>query len=409
MVMKIYFFLLFSALPLTGMAQLLEFQSAKKLPSGINSTGEEGLPILSPDGKQLFFTRALYSGNVGGRFSGHDVWYSEFSSQGWKNSNNRLPDINNTGHNAIIGMSRDGNTRYFMNASPKEKMNGIYITKQINHYWTHPEFVPVPGIENQKFIGVFVSPDFDVMIFSMDAPDSRGNEDLYYSVKSSTGIWSVPKNMGATINTGGFEISPFLSADKKRLFFASNGHGGEGDADIFYSERLYNSWETWSLPVNLGKGVNSKKFDAYFSIYGDSIAYFASNRDGRFSDLYETKVAYGKTVLAAGQRYLSLAEWNRVIGKNVSRGLSFSSKSVALNASQRELLFFIANKLQLQKDIRFHLVVKEEETSAFTAARLNAISEYLIQSGIDAERIISEQVEPVAKSQQGIVEIRLIN
>ena len=409
MVRKIYIFLFFSAFPLMGVSQLLEFHSLKKLSSAINSIGEEGLPLLSPNGKQLFFTRALYDGNSGGKFSGQDVWYSEITANGWKNSNNTLININNEGHNAIIGLSRDGNTRYFMDASPKEKMNGIYIAKRINNYWTRPEFVWIPGIDNQDFLGIFVSPDFDVILFSMKTLDSRGEEDLYFSVKTSSGQWSVPKNMGATINTAGFEISPFLSADKKRLFFSSNGHGGEGDADIFYSERLYNSWETWSVPVNLGKVVNSKKFDAYFSIYGDSIAYFASNRDGKFSDLYEVKVAYGKTVLSGGQRYFTQEEWNRQIGSNVSDEISFPLQSGTLNASQKELLFYIANKLQFQKYILFHLVVKAEEAAEFTTARLNAISQHLTQSGIDPERIIVEQVGPIAKSEKwGIVEIRLI-
>lgn len=409
MVKKGSVFLFFSMLPLIGMAQLLEFHSSKKLSATVNSIGEEGLPMLSPDGKQLFFTRALYDGNSGGKFSGLDAWHSELSANGWKTSNNAFAsNMNNEGHNAIIGLSRDGNTRYFLNASPKEKMNGIYVSTRINKYWTRPEFVPIPGIDNQDFLGVFVSADFDVILFSMKGPDSRGEEDLYFSVKTTAGQWSVPKNMGTTINTTGFEISPFLSPDKKRLFFASNGHGGEGDADIFYSERLYNSWETWSLPVNLGKVVNSKKFDAYFSIYGDSIAYFASNRDGKFSDLYEVKVVHGKTVLAAGQRYLNQNEWNRQIGSNVSDEISFPARSGALNASQKELLFFIANKLQLQKDISFHLVVKEEEIPEFTTARLNAVSEHLIQSGIDPERILVEQVEAIPKSERGVVEIRLI-
>jgi hypothetical protein len=253
-----------------------------------------------------------------------------------------------------------------------------------------------------------VSPDFDVMLFSMKAEDSRGEEDLYFSVKSSTGQWSVPKNMGTTINTNGYEISPFLSADKKRLYFASNGHGGEGDTDIFYSERLNNSWETWSLPVNAGKVLNSKKFDAYFSIYGDSIAYFASNRDGKFADLYEVKVSHIRTVLTSGQRYLSRAEWNRKLGGAVAHEILFPSGKTVLTPAQKELLFYIANKLQLEKDIDFHLVVKEEETPVSTESRLKAIVNHLVQSGIAEERIITEQVEPIAKTQQGKVEIRLI-
>ena len=409
MVTKIIILFILFVAPMATTAQLLKFQSVKKLPPSLNSTGEEGLPLLSPDGRHLFFTRALYAANSGGKFSGLDVWYSEASADAWKNPSNSLPaEINDDGHNAIIGMSRDGTKRYFLSAMPNQKVNGIYVTSRINNYWTRPEFVPIPGIDNQTFLGVYVSPDFDVILFSMKGSDSRGEEDIYFSVKNSANQWSVPRSLGATINTRGFEISPFLSPDKKRLYFASNGHGGEGDADIFYSERLYNSWETWSLPVNLGKEVNTKRFDAYFSIYGDSIAYFASNREGKYADLYEARVTHGKTVLASGQRYLSGDEWNRKLGGSVSNEVLFATRKGELNASQKELLFYIANKLQLEKGVLFHLIVREEESDSLSKRRLAAITEHLEQSGIGAERIIVEQVEPAQKAGQGKIEIRLI-
>lgn len=409
MVMRLIISVFFIAVPLVLSAQQQEFHSLKKLPPAVNSVGEETLPLLSHDGSQLFFSRALYAGNSGGKFTGLDAWFSKADEDSWKASSNDLPtEINNEGHNAIIGMSEDGSKIYFMSALTNEKMNGIYVTSRINNYWTRPQFVPVPGIDNQDFLGVYVSPDFEVMLFSMKAPDSRGEEDLYFSVKNSAGNWSVPRNMGTTLNTRGFEISPYLSADKKRLYFASNGHGGEGDADIFYSERLYHSWETWSLPVNLGKTVNSKKFDAYFSIYGDTIAYFASNRDGKYADIYEVLVSESRTVLAAGQRYLSASEWNRQLGGAVSNEILFPSRSATLSGSQKEVLFYIANKLQLQKGILFHLVATEEEDAELTKARLGAIREHLVQSGIDEGRIIIEQVDEIKKSDQGKVELRLI-
>ena len=409
MVRNIFLLLVAAVMPEIASSQLLEFDSVNKLPPAINSVGEESLPLLSPNGKELFFARALYAGNFGGKFSGLDAWYSEADGDHWKNPTNTLPaGINNGGHNVIVGISRDGAKRYFMSVSPHEKMNGIYATTRINNYWTRPEFVPIPGIDNRKFFGVFVSPDFDVMIFSMQGSDSQGEEDLYFSVKSSTGYWSAPKNMGTTINTKGFEISPYLSSDKNRLYFSSNGHGGEGDADIFFSERLHNSWETWSIPVNLGKGVNSKKFDAYFSIYGDSTAYFASNREGKYADIFQVNVKKARTVLASDQRYLSREEWNRELGGIVSNEVIFQLQKDVLSPSQKELLFYVANKLQLQKDILFHLVVKEEESHKLSSDRLQAITDHLVQSGITEDRIIVEQTEPIQNSRQGKIEIRLI-
>jgi outer membrane protein OmpA-like peptidoglycan-associated protein len=119
----------------------------------------------------------------------------------------------------------------------------------------------------------------------MKGKDSYGEEDLYVSLKDSFGKWTEPKNLGPTINTKGFEISPFLSPDKKRLFFSSNGHPGLGDADIFMTERLYESWDVWAKPQNLGNKVNSALFDAYFTIQ-DSVGYFSSTINKASAKIY---------------------------------------------------------------------------------------------------------------------------
>ncbi len=396
-------------IPLWVTAQSLEFHSLKKLSTDVNTVSEEAMPLRSPDGKRLYFTRALYAGNSGGKFSGTDVWVSKGGGDGWARASNSLSiRVNDSGHSVVVGMNNDGNKLYFVSAQTDKKMPGIYVTTQINSYWTRPELISIPGIENQNFVGVYVSPDFDVILLSMKASDSRGEEDLYFSVKDAAGRWSVPQSMGPTINTAGFEISPFLSADKRRLYFSSNGHGGEGDADIFYSDRLYNSWETWSVPVNLGKVVNSPKFDAYFSIYGDSVAYFCSNRESKFADIYQVSVSPTKTVLAPGQRYLSTREWNEVLGGAVAHEIVFDAGSTNLTPPQKELLFYIGNKLQLRRSIRFHLVVVEEDDPQHTQARLDAIKRQLTQSGIAESRIITEQVEKPGKTGKGKVMIKLI-
>ena len=46
--------------------------------------------------------------------------------------------------------------------------------------------------------------------------------DLYISFKKGENHWSEPKNLGTDVNSSRKEMTPFLSADKKKLFFASN-------------------------------------------------------------------------------------------------------------------------------------------------------------------------------------------
>lgn len=378
-------------------AQVFEFSNISKLPPTVNSNGEESMPLLSPDQSRLYFVRSIYDGNLGGKYSGQDIWCSEKTITGWKSANNKIKYINDRDNNVLIGLNSDGRTMYTLNSSPSAKLQGIYFSKLNDKGWSEPEFIPIPGIDNQDFVGMFVSPDYDVIFLSMRGGDNRGEEDLYVSIKSSIGEWSKPKNIGNTINTAGFEVSPFLSADKKRLFFSSNGHGGLGDADIFYSERLYNSWETWSAPVNLGAVVNSKKFDAYFSIYGDTVAYFTSNRDQQLSDIFKVDVSATNALLPSGKKYLTQAEWNSTVGKNVLQQLTFQNRNKTLTSAQKELLYFIAKKISDNKDIGIHLVVKQEEDADLTKTLLKEIYGELRQAGIDSNRIWEEQLKESIK------------
>jgi hypothetical protein len=388
--------------------QSLEFSNVTKLPPTINSSGEESMPLLSPDQSRLYFIRSVYDGNTGGKYAGQDIWVSEKKSDKWTTASNDLNMLNGRENDVLIGMKKDGRTLYTFRSTPSEKLEGIYFTTMVNNRWTSPAFVPIEGIDNDDFIGMFVSPDYDVLFISMKASDSRGEEDLYISLKEKSGAWTTPRNLGPTINTPGFEISPFLSPDKKRLFFASNGHEGFGDADLFYCERLYNSWETWSSPINLGPLVNSKKFDAYLSIYGDSVAYFVSNRDQQLSDIYRATVKVDPGLLSPGQKYLTQEEWNSAVGKNVLQKFTFAPQIKTLNSAQRELIYYIAKKISDKRDLNVHILVAEEEDPEITRERLKEIYGELRQAGIDAYRIKEDQkAEFIKRSDQGVIQLML--
>lgn len=386
-------------LPILSLAQGWDFSTAEKLSSGVNTEYEEAFPLLSPDGKTLYFSRILYPQNQGGKFSGSDIWISSFdqNKKVWQKAAT-AGKLNDRGNNAIIGVSADGNTLYTMSTTGAGKPNGIFFSRKIGSSWARPELIPIPGLDPNGFLSFYVSPEQEVIFISMKATDSRGEEDLYVSTKLSGNEWSRPKNLGSSINTAGFEISPYLSQDKKRLYFSSNGHKGFGDADVFYCDRLYNSWDTWSAPRNLGEKLNSKSFDAYFSLYGDSIAYFASNRGGKYSDIYRVKVVPGNEVLAFGQRYLTTEEITAALGANVSRRLTFEAKETGLTAAQKELLFFIANKLSQKRDINVQITVLEENNPALTDARINAVADELRASGVDNIRMLLTSNNPMKKA-----------
>ncbi|GEM_PF-824208 len=374
---------LFFSLPVAG--QVFEFEDPVPLPFNVNSDAQEVMPLLSHDGKKLYFARALYELNVGGRYAGHDIWESERTSSGWTRASNSDLRFNTKANEAVIGVGRDGNTIYLMRTMPDRKVNGVYVARKNRGVWSEPELIPIEGLESQQSLGFYMHPDGDVLLISMRASDSHGQEDLYISLKSTYGTWSKATNLGTAINTSGFEISPFLSNDKRSLYFSSNGHEGHGDADIFVSYRLYDSWETWTVPRNLGEKINSPKFDAYFALYGDSLAFFTSTRKERFADIYSTRVS--QAALQRDVVPLAEEEIDSLIGSNVARKVEFNERSTSLTANQRELLWYIATKLISQKDVRIMLVPCSEDDAEITNNRLNSIIAQLAGAGIEGSRI----------------------
>lgn len=268
------------------------FQHIRKLDSAFNSSAEEITPMLSPDGSQLYFVRSSHSENVGGLEAGQDIWVSERTADGgWSTPVNNLPTLNNGDNNAMTGFSLSGDTIFLINnysSYPRRKIGVSYSTLK-GDKWTNPREFGVDVKTGNDFYGIFVHSNQKVVLLSMMADHSLGEEDLYVSVREANGGWSKPIHLGGMINTPGFEISPFLSDDETTLFFASNGHSGYGNADIFMATRLDEGWANWSAPVNLGSEINSPGFDAYFFEQGGE-AFFSSNRDGAGADIYSSGV-----------------------------------------------------------------------------------------------------------------------
>lgn len=366
--------------------QELVFSEPVKLGSQINSDDEELAPLLSSDGKTLYFSRAFHARNTGGKFAGTDIWVSKKDENGnWLPASNAGSPWNNKRSNAVIGVNHDHTIVYLLNTYSYK--SGISFSKLNSGMWGEPEFIPIPGINRDDFVGIYVHPDFDVILISMKGPDSYGEEDLYVSLKDSFGKWTEPKNLGTTINTKGFEISPFLSLDKKRLFFSSNGHPGFGDADIFYCDRLFDSWETWSVPKNLGQRVNSKMYDAFFSTRSDSVAFFSSNREGKTANIFKTEISKSRQSMNFDRQYLTSKEVGELIGNAVSRKIVFEKGSSLLNSNQKEVLYFIASKLLAKTEIKFQLTTFDTDQSKLIKDRVDSIIEQLNSVGIDNYRI----------------------
>lgn len=281
-----YFFIL---LALNAPAQIYDFTDPLRFPGGINSSAEETNPVLSPDGKTIYFVRTFDVKNVGGIYD-QDIWMSRLELGLWGNVK-PIVNLNNKLNNALVAAIQDsiGSKLYLLSTytTDKDIRKGIAVSTLKDSVWGQPIKVAIPDLDiDGKYVSYFLSQNEDVLVFSFEGSDSEGEEDLYIATKSSEG-WNSPEHMGSSINSPGYEISPFLCPSNDTLYFASNGFKGEGDADIYYSIKK-GKWNNWSKPINLGKKINTPKFDAYLIKRGNEIIW-ASNRDGKDCDLYAAK------------------------------------------------------------------------------------------------------------------------
>jgi outer membrane protein OmpA-like peptidoglycan-associated protein len=265
----------------------MDLKSVEALPASVNTPSEEGYPLLSPDGR-LYFVRSLYDGNKGGKLAGQDIWYTERVGEGWSEPSNELGKLNNRFNNGVVGIADSGNVLY-LNSTYSNKHDyqiGLSTAKKVEKGWSIPQRVKMRGFDpRSRFFTFYVDDKNEVMLMSF-AKDDETDEDIYISLKKGL-TWSPPIPL-TSVNTGKAEFAPYLSEDGRVLYFTSDGYPGKGGFDIYMSRRLDDSWNNWSLPVSLPEPINSAKFDAYFTIRGTE-AFFSSNRDGEFADLYRAE------------------------------------------------------------------------------------------------------------------------
>lgn len=270
------------------------------LDKNVNSEFSELNPLLSPDGKTLYFSRKNHPDNVGGTKDREDIWYSELDSTGqWSLAKNLGRPLNNDEPNfinSIQSVTPDGRTALILlgnQYNEKGKMRaGVSISTNVGGSWSRP--VPLNIKNDYNFnerANYFLTNNRQTLLMSVEREDSRGERDLYVSFMQDDSVWTEPKNLGDVINSANDESAPFLAADDKTLYFSSNGFSGYGGNDIYVSRRLDDTWTNWSDPENLGPEINSPLEDLFFNIPATSeYAYYSRGVSENNTDIFRVKL-----------------------------------------------------------------------------------------------------------------------
>ncbi len=271
----------------------------EQLDKNVNSEYNELNPLLSPDGKTLYFSRRNHPENLGGINDKEDIWYSQLDSTGhWqlaKNMqqfNNESPNFINT----ISSVTPDGKSAIIVLGNKyidNNKMQaGVSISSNVNGSWTKPVALNIINDYNyDEKANYFLTNNRQTLILSVERDDSQGGRDLYVSFMNYDSVWSEPLNFGDIINTASEESAPFLASDDKTLYFSSNGFSGYGGNDIYVSKRLDDTWTNWTEPENLGPEINSPLEDLFFNIPALSeYAYYSRGVTESNMDIFRVKL-----------------------------------------------------------------------------------------------------------------------
>ena len=275
------------------------------LDNTVNTEYKELNPLLSPDGKTLYFSRQNHPQNIGGVKDKEDIWYSELDSAGrWQLARN-LGALNNDGPNfvnTIKAVTPDGKSAIMVLLGNKyldngKMLAGVSISSNVGGTWSKPVALNIINDYNYaEKANYFLADNRKTLLMSVERDDSQGDRDLYVTFMNADSSWSEPVNLGDVVNSAGEESAPFLASDDKTLYFSSTGFSGYGGNDVYVTRRLDDTWTNWSEPENLGPEINSPLEDLFFNIPADSeFAYYSRGLSETNADIFRVKLPIVKS------------------------------------------------------------------------------------------------------------------
>jgi outer membrane protein OmpA-like peptidoglycan-associated protein/Tfp pilus assembly protein PilF len=266
------------------------FFDPQKLDSTVNSADNEYWPSLSADANTLVFTRLV--GSSKGLDIQEDFFISEADSGRWLMAKDAGAPLNTSDNEGAQSIAANGKFMIYTVCNRRGVIGkcDLYFSEKFGDTWSAPQNIGPPINTKYKETQPCLSSDGRTLYFVSDRPGGFGKLDIWMSKQNINGEWMPPVNLGDSINTSGFESSPFIHHDNSTLYFSSNQHLGMGGFDIFYSRRNKN--DAWGKAVNMGYPINTFKDEIGLIVTakGD-LAFYSSDINSKTGkDIYSFKL-----------------------------------------------------------------------------------------------------------------------
>jgi outer membrane protein OmpA-like peptidoglycan-associated protein/tetratricopeptide (TPR) repeat protein len=257
------------------------------MPDSLNLFALQYFPVLTADEQQIFFTRRLSADNS----ADEDLVTATRKPDGtWTAPVWLSPHINTPDNEGTCTISADGRTLIFTSCGGRKGFGNcdLFQSVKTGENWSAPvnlgPAINTAAWESQPSL----SADGRVLYFVSDRKGGLGGRDLYVAYRGEDGNWTKAQNLGKNINTPYDEISPFIHASNRVLFFSAKGRPGFGGYDVYRAERVEDGW---GAPVNAGYPINNHQDQFSLFITPDGArGYYAQEERQNVSRLCQFEV-----------------------------------------------------------------------------------------------------------------------
>lgn len=299
----------------------------------VNCFPMQYFPVLTADEQELIFTRRLGESNE----DDEDLVITRKDSLGhWQKPESISPNVNSEFNEGTCSISADGRQLIFTSCLGRKGFGNcdLFQSLKVGGIWSQPLNMG-PQINSAAWESQpSLSADGRVLYFLSDRKGGLGNRDIYVSHQIEPNKWTKAENLGPKINTSYDEISPFVHANGRTLFFAANGRLGFGGYDLFRSEKENGEWQE---PINFGYPVNNHEDQFSLFITADGKRGYYSHEEG-------SKNTSGKIYEITVPEELQIKfRSNYVKGKVRDRksGLPLNARIELYNVVTNELVSFV--------------------------------------------------------------------
>jgi outer membrane protein OmpA-like peptidoglycan-associated protein len=273
----IYILLLFSTLAKAQAPDRYEVENFMK----VNSTHLDFSPIPYKNG--IIFTSTRDSSceckdkvtkDITGKDNYTDLYYASFGNS---EITKLKGDLNGIHHDGVASVFE--NTIFISRTNKKGrrrdrvKDSKIYKLKGEDIEWKNGEALAF-GDNEFATCHPSITADGKKIYFASNRPGGFGGMDIWVTQRIGDG-WTDPKNLGDKVNTAKNELFPYISATND-LYFASNGQEGALNLDIYKA-----TGAGFAEISRLPEPLNSEQDDFGFAMNKDATTgYFSSNREG---------------------------------------------------------------------------------------------------------------------------------